>query len=48
MNIEGNVYDETETYMKNKKLHEEITKKVYEGKFSDYRDIDEEEVNNYI
>ena len=34
--------------MKYKKHHEEITKKANESKFSDYRDIDEEEMNNYI
>ena len=31
-----------------KKHHEEIIKHIYESKISDYRDIDEEEKNNYI
>ena len=48
LNIEGKVYDKIEAYMKQKKHHEEIIKKVYESKFSDYRNIDQEEMNNYI
>ena len=48
LNVKVNVYDIFEAYMKYKNHHEEIIKKVYGSKFSDYRDIDEEEMNNYI
>ena len=34
--------------LKYKNQQIEIFKKVYESKFNDYRDIDEEEMNNYI
>ena len=34
--------------MKHKKHHEDNFKKEYENKFDDYRDIDEEEIKNYI
>ena len=48
LNVKGNVYDIIEAYMKYKKYHEEIIEKVYESKFNDNRDIDEEEMDNYI
>ena len=48
MNVKGNVYDIVEAYMKFKKHHLKIIKEEYESKFNDYRDIDEEEMNNYI
>ena len=34
--------------MKNKNHHFKFIKEEYESKFNDYRDIDEEEMNNYI
>ena len=48
LNVKGNVYDKIEAYMKYKKHHEELIEKEYEFKFDDYRDTDEEEMNNYI
>ena len=48
LKVEGNVYDIIEAYMKNKNEHLEIVKEEYESKFNVYRDIDEEERNNYI
>ena len=42
------MYDIIEAYMKYKDHHLKIIKKVYESKFNDYRDIDEEEMNNDI
>ena len=46
--VKGNVYDIIEDYEKYKDHHMNIIKKLYESKFNDYRDIDEEEMNNYI
>ena len=34
--------------MKYKNHHLKIIKEEYERKFNDYRDIDEEEMNNYV
>ena len=48
LNVKGNVYDIIEAYMKDKKNHLKIIKRDCESKFNDYRDIDEEETNNYI
>ena len=48
LNVRGNVYDSIEVYMKQKNHHLKVIKKVYEIKFNDYRDIDEEEMSNYI
>ena len=48
LNVKGNVYDINEAYMQFKNHHFKIIKKVYESKFNDYRDIDEEEKNNNI
>ena len=48
LKFEGTVYDKIEAYMKYKKHHEEIIQKEYENKYNDYRDIDEEEMNNYV
>ena len=48
INFEGKVYDIMEAYMKNKNEHLKIIKEEYESKFNDYRDVDEEEMNNYI
>ena len=48
LNVKGNVYDIIEPYMKYKNHHLKIIKEEYESKFNDYRDIDEEEMNNYV
>ena len=48
LNVRGNVYDNSEAYLKNKNHHIQIFKQVYESKFIDYRDIDEQEMNIYI
>ena len=48
LNVKRNVYDIIEVYMKYKNHHLKTIKEVYESKFNDYRDIDEEEMNNYI
>ena len=48
LNVKGSVYDKIEAYMEYKTEHLKIFREEYESKFSDYRDIDEEEVNNYI
>ena len=48
INVNGNVYDIVEAYMKDKNLYLKFIKKVYESKFNEYRDVDEEEMNNYI
>ena len=42
------MYEIIEAYMKYKNEHLKIIKEEYESKFDDYRDIDEEEVNNHI
>ena len=42
------MYDNIEAYMKNKNHHLKIIKHEYESKFNECRDIDEEEMNNYI
>ena len=42
------MYDITEAYMKYKDQHLKNFKENYESKFKDYRDIEEEEMNNYI
>ena len=46
--VEGNVDDIKEAYMKYENEHWKIFKEEYESKFFDYRDIDEEEMINYI
>ena len=48
LKFEGTVYDQIEAYLKYKKHHEEFIKKEHENKFDEYRDLDEEEKNNYI
>ena len=48
LNVKGNVYEIIEAYMKYKNHHLKIIKEVYESKFNEYRDIDKEEMNNYI
>ena len=48
LNVKGSVYDIIEAYMNYKNHHLKIIKEEYESKFNDYRDIDEEEMNNYI
>ena len=48
LNVKGNVYNTIEAYMKKKNHHLKKIKQEYESKFNDFRDIDEEEMNNYI
>ena len=48
INVEGNVYDTFEAYMKYKNDHLKIFKEEYESKFDDYRNKNEKEMNNYI
>ena len=48
LNVKGKVYDINEAYMNYKNEHLKIIKAEYESNFNDYRDIDEEEMNNYI
>ena len=48
LNVKGKVYDIIEAYMNYKNEHLKIIKAEYESNFNDYRDIDEEEMNNYI
>ena len=47
-NVNGNVYDIIEASIKYKNQHLKFIKKLYESKFNNYRDIDEEEKNSYI
>ena len=42
------MYDIIEAYMKYKNHHLKFIKQEYESKYNDYRDIDEEETDNYI
>ena len=48
LNIKRYVYDIIEAYMIYKHERLKIIQKEYESKFNDHRDIDEEEMNNYI
>ena len=48
LKVKGNVYDIIDDYTKYKNDHLKIIKKEYGSKFDDYRDIDEEEMNNHI
>ena len=48
LNVKGNVYDIIEVYLKYKNHRLKLFKKEYESKFKGYRDVDEEEMNNYI
>ena len=48
LNVKRNVYDIIEAFMKYKSHHLEIIKEVYDSQFDDYRDIDEDEMNNHI
>ena len=48
LNVNGSVYDKIEAYMEYKNEHLKIIKEECESKLNDYRDIDEEEMNNYI
>ena len=48
LNVKRNVFDNFEAYMKFKNEHLKIIKVENESKFNDYRDIHEEELNNYI
>ena len=47
LNVKRNMYDIIEAYMK-KNDHIKIFKKVYESNFDDYKDTDENEINNYV
>ena len=42
------MYDSFEAYMKFENEYLKSVKEEYENKFNDYRDIDDEEMNNYI
>ena len=48
LNFTGNVYDFIEAYMEYKNAHLKIIKDKYESQFDDYRDIDEDELNEYV
>ena len=48
LNFTGNVYDIIEAYMEYKNAHLKIIKDKYESQFDDYRDIDEDELNEYV
>ena len=48
LNVNGNVYDIIEAYMKFENNHLKNIKKEYESKFNDYRDIDEEAMKEHI
>ena len=48
VNVERNVYDITEAYLNYKNEHLKIIKEEYENNFIDYRDIDEQEMKNYM
>ena len=48
LNVEGNVYDINEAYMKYKNDHLKFIKEEYESKFDDYRKINEDEMSEYI
>ena len=48
LNVIGNVDDIIEVYVKYKNHQMNIFRKAYESIFNDYRDIDKEEMNNYI
>ena len=48
LNVEGNVYDIIEAYIKYKNDHLKIVKEEYEKNFYDYRNVDEEEMEIYI
>ena len=48
LKVEGNVYDNIEAYMIYKNDHLKFIKEDYESNFRDHRDIDEEEMENYI
>ena len=47
MKVDGNVYDIVESYMKCKNKHLKSFKDDKESNFDEYRDIDEEKLNNY-
>ena len=44
----ANVYEKIEAYMKYKNDHSKIIKEEYGSKFDDYRNTNEEEMNNFI
>ena len=48
LKVEGIVYDNIEAFMKYRKDHLKIIEDDYESKFNDYREIDEQEINNHI
>ena len=48
LNVKRNIFNFTETYLEYKIIHLEIIARVYENKFNNYRDIDEEEMENYV
>ena len=48
LNVKGNVYDSFEAYVKFENQYLKSAKEKYENKFNDYRDIDDEEMNNFI
>ena len=48
LNVKRNVYDIIEAYMNYKNHHLKFIKEEYESKLNDYRDLDENEMNDYI
>ena len=48
LNVKGSVYDKIEAFIEYKNEQLKIIKEEYEIKHNDYRDIGEEEMNNYI
>ena len=48
LNVKKKVYDISEAYMKYKNHSLKTIKEEYESKYNDYRDIDEEELENYM
>ena len=48
LNVKRNVYHIIEAYIKYKNIHSKIIREEYENEFADYRDIDEDEMNDYI